>query len=72
LKDHFASVFPKAGAKVLLFFELTKFFDKKNQKKCIFAEFIGYLNRLLVLFRFVKHSFHGRIAIGETFHRYVL
>ena len=27
--------FPKAGAKVLLFFDMTKFFSKKMQKKCI-------------------------------------
>ncbi len=27
--------FSKASAKVQLFFELTKYFDKKNAKKCI-------------------------------------
>jgi len=35
MKDHFCFLFSKAGAKVLLFFELTKFFRKKMQKKCI-------------------------------------
>ena len=30
--------FSKAGAKVLLFFELTKYFRKKMQKKYIFNE----------------------------------
>ena len=34
LKEH--RFFSKAGAKVLLFFELTKFFRKKMQKSCIF------------------------------------
>jgi len=39
LKDHIASIFLKAGAKVLLFFDIRKFFNKKMQKKCIFACF---------------------------------
>ena len=39
VKDRY---FSKAGAKVLLFFELTKFLSKKMQKKCIFLRF--YLN----------------------------
>ena len=39
LKDHFASIFLKAGAKVLLFFDIRKFFNKKMQKKCNFLHF---------------------------------
>jgi len=34
--------FSKAGAKVLLFFELTKFLTKKMRKKCIFVQHIPY------------------------------
>ena len=30
----------KAGAKVLLFFDMTKFFLKKMQKKCIFFDYL--------------------------------
>ena len=37
------SLHPKAGAKVLLFFELTKFFSKKMQKKVIFLEYSDFL-----------------------------
>ena len=48
----------KAGAKVLLFFDMTKYFRKKMQKKCIFlnisvffstfARFFGYFGRYCV------------------------
>ena len=32
--------FSKAGAKVLLFFDMTKYFDKKMHKNCIFFVFL--------------------------------
>ena len=48
----------KAGAKVLLFFDMTKYFRKKMQKRCIFlnisvffstfARFFGYFGRYCV------------------------
>ena len=36
--------FPKAGAKVLLFFELTKYFEKKMQKIVFFLPMCGILS----------------------------
>ena len=36
---HISHVRAKKLAKLLLFFELTKYFLKKNQKKCIFLQF---------------------------------
>ena len=52
--------FLKASAKVLLFFDMTKYFRKKNAKKCDFSGFLVFFNyffgqrRLLFLF-FWKH-----------------
>jgi hypothetical protein len=33
----------KASAKVLLFFEMTKYFGEKVQKKCVFVGKMGFL-----------------------------
>jgi len=33
--------FSKAGAKVLLFFDMTKYFSKKNVLLCVFLFFVG-------------------------------
>ena len=43
--------FSKAGAKVLLFFDMTKFLCKKNQKKCIFLFFSAQFAPLSLLQR---------------------
>ena len=37
-------VFRKAGAKVLLFFDMTKFFRKKMQKTCVIGIFFVTLH----------------------------
>ena len=39
LKEHFVASFPKASAKVLLFFDMTKFFEEKMQKNCNIGHF---------------------------------
>ena len=36
--------FSKASAKVLLFFDMTKYFEKKMQKNCIFLYFLAFLH----------------------------
>ena len=47
----------KADAKVLLFFELTKYFGKKNHKKCIF------LVKVLILSNIWFCDFWGTFAV---------
>ena len=42
-------VFRKAGAKVLLFFDMTKFFRKKMQKTCVIGK------KSVILQRFIAH-----------------
>ena len=44
--------FPKASAKVLLFFDMTKFFEEKIQKKCIFLLY----SMLYGIFLLILHS----------------
>jgi len=56
VKDHFRSRFPKAGAKVLLFFELTKFFGKKMKKKCICTLFTPIQGRQPPMWRALKRA----------------
>ena len=48
-RPHIPALWTKAGAKVLLFFELTKFFGKKMQKKCIFLEYVDFFAYLCTL-----------------------
>ena len=42
--------FSKASAKVLLFFDMTKYFQKKMQKKCIFFEISVFLRNFARFF----------------------
>ncbi len=46
-KSKITALFPKAGAKVLLFFDLTKFFSGKMQKKCIFSSLCAFFYVIL-------------------------
>ena len=52
VKDHLGASFPKASAKVLLFFDMTKFFEEKIQKKCIFLLY----SMLYGIFLLILHS----------------
>jgi hypothetical protein len=51
VKEHRSQ--PKASAKVLLFFYMTKYFEKKMQKKCIFPYFCA----LFAIFLLTLHRF---------------
>ena len=61
-----SSVETKAGAKVLLFFDITKFFGKKVQKKKIFC-----LKRLLFLYKTLVVTYNG-VAADMQFFAYLI
>ena len=64
--------FSKAGAKVLLFFDMTKFFGKKMQKKCNFSDFMPIQGMKVPLLRASKPAFgypaHSPRASIQTIH----
>ena len=47
----------KASAKVLLFFDMTKYFHKKMQKKCIFLNISVFFSTFAVNFRIRAHTY---------------
>ena len=61
--------FPKAGAKVLLFFELTKLFEEKVQKKCVFFHFCSFFlqkRKILCNFALSFGNMKKVLALGNA------
>ena len=57
--------FSKASAKVLLFFDMTKYFGKKMQKKCYFLNFCRFQTQKWVFFAlFTKKKY--KIKVDEV------
>jgi len=54
--------FSKAGAKVLLFFDMTKFFRKKMQKKCKKAQNTCIIQKKAV----ILHAFFADLCRGRA------